>query len=146
MVVSVLSSLGVALGFVLLIVPGIVWMTRWAVAVPVVMYERASPREALRRSSQLVRGHGRDVWVVIVNAAVRAVVVGLVIGTAASWQGSLLAAWIGTTVAAAVTTPYVAHTLSVLYYRLTEPDRPLIPEPGRCWDSVWREDEARQSH
>jgi hypothetical protein len=30
-------------------------------------------------------------------------------------------------VAASVATPFVAHAYTVMYYRLTEPSRPVIP-------------------
>jgi hypothetical protein len=135
--VAVLSALGIVLGVVLLLVPGLVLMARWAVAVPVVMYEGATPRAALKRSSDLVRGHGRAVFTVLVNVGFRVGVVGFAVGAAAGTVGGFLAMWIGLTVGSAVTTPYAAHALSVLYYRLTEPNRPLIPEPGRRWESVW---------
>jgi hypothetical protein len=43
-------------------------------------------------------------------------------------------------------TPYAAHALNVVYYRLTEPDKPLIPEqPAPAWHSVWREQDATES-
>jgi hypothetical protein len=141
--VAILSAVGISLGFLCLIVPGIVFMTRWAVAVPVVMYEGASPRAALRRSQALVAGHGRAVLTVLLNAAFRVAIAGVLISVAAASVGGLLAYWLGATLGAALTTPYMAHTLSVLYYRLTEPERPLIPEPGKRWVSVWNaHDEA----
>jgi hypothetical protein len=144
--VSILSTVGITLGFVCLIVPGFIFMTRWAVAVPVVMYEGASPRAALRRSQALVAGHNRAVLTVVLNAAFRVAIAGVLISIAASSAGGLLGFWLGTTFGAALTTPYLAHTLSVLYYRLTEPERPLIPQAGKPWVSVWSvQDEAAEN-
>ncbi len=34
--------------------------------------------------------------------------------------------------------PFTAHALSVLYYRLVEPERPVIATDAR-WKSIWRE-------
>src|SRR4029453_3968616 len=65
--VSILMGLGVGLGLVLLIVPGILLAIRWAVAVPVVMLEGLGARAAMRRSQELVRGHRKDVFLVLVN-------------------------------------------------------------------------------
>jgi hypothetical protein len=45
-------------------------------------------------------------------------------------------------------TPYVAHVLSALYYRLTEPERPVIAPRHRSFGSAWDEhalEDARRS-
>jgi hypothetical protein len=36
-----------------------------------------------------------------------------------------------------LTAPFEAHVLSVVYYRLTDPERPVIHEDVRHWRSVW---------
>jgi len=56
--VSILYGVGVALGSMLFLVPGIVLATRWAVAVPVAMLEDGSASSALRRSRQILAGNG----------------------------------------------------------------------------------------
>src|SRR5712692_8196376 len=45
------------LGFMLLIVPGLILLTMWFVATPVCVVERLGPNASLRRSSQLTKGH-----------------------------------------------------------------------------------------
>jgi len=135
--VSVLTSFGIVAGFLLLVVPGLVLATRWALAVPVVMVEGASPRAAMRRSRQLVRGNGRRVFVALLNVGVRIGICSIPFALVA--HGSFLAVWIATALGAALTTPYAAHAMSVLYYRLTEPERTVLPEPNHSWDSVWDE-------
>src|SRR6266852_1361063 len=82
----------------LLIVAAFIFMTRWAVAVPMVMYEGASPRAALRRSQALVAGHGRAVLTVLLNAGFRVAIAGALSFAGAS-VGGLLAFWLGTTLA-----------------------------------------------
>lgn len=52
----VLWALGVGLGFLLLIVPGIILMTMWAVAVPSLVVERVGIIGAFRRSAELTKG------------------------------------------------------------------------------------------
>jgi Membrane domain of glycerophosphoryl diester phosphodiesterase len=148
--VSILMGIGVGIGLVLLIVPGVLLAIRWAVATPVVMLEGLGARAAMRRSQQLVSGHLKDVFRVLMNISVR---------TGVAWLGfSLLFAfvasgtshpgltiWFGGVLAGALVTPYAAHALNVVYYRLTEPDQPLLPEPEHAWHSVWRDDGARDS-
>ena len=53
---SILWALGVGIGFVLLIVPGIILLMMWSVAVPSLVVERQGVFAAFRRSSQLTKG------------------------------------------------------------------------------------------
>lgn len=55
--VMVLSTLGILLGFFLLIIPGLILMVMWYVAVPVCVVERAGPITSLGRSQALTKGH-----------------------------------------------------------------------------------------
>jgi hypothetical protein len=147
--VSVLMGLGVGLGLVLLIVPGILLAIRWAVAVPVVMLEGVGARAAMHRSQELVHGHRRDVFRVLANIWVRTglawIACTLLIGAvSAGTSHAALTIWFGGVLAGAFVTPYAAHALNVVYYRLTEPDQPLLPERTRGWDSIWHEHDAAE--
>jgi hypothetical protein len=53
---GILSALGLALGFLLFLVPGIILYVMWAVAAPALVEERLGPIEALGRSRYLSRG------------------------------------------------------------------------------------------
>jgi Membrane domain of glycerophosphoryl diester phosphodiesterase len=148
--VSVLMGIGVALGLLLLIVPGILLAIRWAVATPVVMLEGVGARAAMRRSQELVQGHRMDVFRVLMNIWVRTgiawILCTLVIGALASGASHAgLTIWFGGVLAGAFVTPYAAHALNVVYYRLKEPDQPLLPERDRGWNSAWREHDAAES-
>jgi uncharacterized membrane protein len=54
--VGLLTGLGVMLGMLLLVVPGIILMLMWAVAAPVVVAEKAGVIEAMSRSRTLTKG------------------------------------------------------------------------------------------
>src|SRR5262249_40700259 len=137
--VSLLAGLGIGLGIVLLVVPGLVLATRWALIVPVVMLEGASPRQALSRSRELLRGHGRAVFLVLLNVFLRVGFVGLLFALVTrAAGGSFLVAWLVGALGSALTTPYAAHAMTVVYYRIVAPARPLVAEPTR-WSSVWDE-------
>lgn len=53
---GIVFAVGVALGFVLLVVPGIILLLMWAVAVPTLVVERVGIFDALRRSAELTKG------------------------------------------------------------------------------------------
>jgi Membrane domain of glycerophosphoryl diester phosphodiesterase len=129
-VVGILTGLGIALGFVLLIVPGLFLLTRWILVTPAVVLERKSATDAMRRSWELVRGHGWPVFGVIVLTI-------LVSGIAQSIAIALFAflpeffqTWIGGLVANSLVAPFVALAWTVMYFRLRgEPDAVLAPPP-----------------
>jgi len=140
--VSVLTGLGVGLGLLFLVVPGVILFTRWSLSVPVVMLEGLSPRAAMRRSSELVRGRWWSVFCVLLNVGLRTLVGAIVLRFALFFvlgrSHGTLALWLGGTLASALATPYAAHAMSVVYYRLTATETPPAPEqPDVRWTSVW---------
>jgi hypothetical protein len=144
--VALLTGLGVGFGCLLLLVPGIILAVRWSLAVPVVMLEHAAPRAAMRRSRELVRGHAWSVFRVLLNVGIITGLLSLLIRIVAiaivGSEHRSLATWVGVTFGGALATPYMSHALSVLYYRLAQPKRPLIPEPSEHWHSIWDEPAA----
>src|SRR3954470_4534516 len=65
---SVLAGLAIALGLVLLIVPGLILLTLWCLLVPAIVLEGTPAMQAFGRSRDLVRGYGMSVFGVIVLA------------------------------------------------------------------------------
>ena len=63
--VGIVAGIGVAIGFVLIIIPGLILITIWSVAAPVVVLENPGGLRALGRSRELVRGNGWSVFGVI---------------------------------------------------------------------------------
>lgn len=125
--VTILAAIGITIGFIFLIVPGLILLARWSLIVPIVMLEGRSVGEAFSRSNRLVEGKTGRVLVIVVVAALIASLAALAITFAFTFLPKFWAAWIGGTIAGALAVPYQAFVLTVLYYRLTEPDRPIIP-------------------
>jgi hypothetical protein len=63
--VGIAAGIGIFIGFILFVVPGLVLATVWSVAAPIVVLERPGGLRALRRSRDLVRGNGWGVFRVI---------------------------------------------------------------------------------
>lgn len=116
---GILSGLGVGIGMILLVVPGLILITIWAVIAPVIVIERAGVIEAFGRSRELVRGNGWQVFGVVVCAFLIALVVGFVFSLigAAIVHGALGRILFGI-VSSTITAPITALTAAVLYYRL----------------------------
>jgi len=141
------TGLGVGLALLAFIVPGVLLAIRWALAPPIVMLEGLNARAAMRRSRELVRGHRGDVFRVLLNvwgrAAVAWFVLDRVIQKLSALSGHpIFSFWLGGALAGALVTPYAGHALSVVYYRLTDPGRPVIAEEPRAWQSIWHEHDA----
>jgi hypothetical protein len=116
---GLLSGLGVGIGFVLLVVPGLYLMTIWAVIAPAIVVEGKPVMEAFGRSRQLVRGHGRPVFAVIVVALLITVIGGLILSAiAVSVADGPLVRIVFSAIASTITAPVAALVAAVLYYRL----------------------------
>ncbi len=108
--VDVLLSVGVALGLVLLVVPGVLFFGWFALAGPVVELEGLGVRAAFARSRELVRGSLATVLIVLVPITVASEALAelllqlphLVIGDA------LLRDWVGEAVANILVSPFYA--------------------------------------
>lgn len=135
---SILYFFGVLVGLVLLIVPGLIAGARWCLMPPLIVLEHRDIGEARARSAGIVSGKtGRVLLIVLVLAAVE-------YGLPEILSDSDLVFY-GLT---ALATPYVAHVLSALYYRLTDPERPVIAPRhrfGSAWDEHALEDARRAS-
>jgi hypothetical protein len=140
---AVLYAIGFAIGLVLLVVPGLIAIARWSLVVPLVVIEKLGVREAFSRSNRLVKGKTPTVLLVLLISGLMTAVANVLIHVAFSGLPTFASIWLGGTIASAVTVPYTAHVLTVLYYKLTEPDRLVLPlEPPRDdrWRSVWDEE------
>jgi MFS family permease len=116
---SILAGIAVGIGFVLLIVPGLILLTMWAVLAPVIVIERRSVREAFGRSRELVKGYGWSVFGVIVVATLITLIATLILlAIAAAIAGGPILRIILGLLASSVTAPITALVAGVLYYRL----------------------------
>jgi len=115
--VGLVAAVGVVLGFVLLVIPGLILLTIWSVAAPVVVLERPGVLAALARSRALVRGNGMRVFGVIVLLYLLVGVLGFLIEAAAESAGSG-AGIVARVVVGVLSAPLSALAASVLYFEL----------------------------
>jgi len=129
---GILAGLGIAVGFVLLIVPGLILLTWWCLIVPVIVLEGKRVGEAFTRSRELVRGHGWTVFGVVVITAILTGIASGIIESIFSFLDDFLRYWIGGTIASV--TPFLAVALTLMFFRLVELERgaPALPmEPSQ---------------
>jgi hypothetical protein len=120
-VAGLLAGIGIVIGLFLLIVPGLLLMTWWALLAPVIVLERSGIGGAFGRSRELVRGNGWQVFAIIVLLViVQAVVSGILSAVALAVDDSVLSDAIGSYVGNVLVAPLAALAATVVYLRLRE--------------------------
>jgi len=128
---GILAGIGVAAGFFLLIVPGLILLTMWAVIAPVIVVEHRGVFDAFGRSRQLVKDYGWPVFGTVVVAFLIAFVAGILfILIAASIADGPILRIVFSALASTITAPIEALVASVLYFRLLAiKGQPAPPTP-----------------
>jgi hypothetical protein len=121
---GILAGLGIAIGLVLLIVPGLILLTWWCLIVPVIVFERKRVGESFSRSRELVRGHGWTVFGVVIISVLATAIASAGIQSIFSFLGPFLRYWIGGAIASAIVDPFLAVALTLMYFHLREPAAP----------------------
>jgi MFS family permease len=118
---SILYGFGVGIGFFLLIVPGCILLTIWAVIAPAIVIEKQGVMSSFGRSRELVRGFGWPVFgTVIVATLITAIVSVILTAIAEAIAGGPILRIVFGAIAATLTAPVGGLVAAVLYYRLLE--------------------------
>jgi hypothetical protein len=118
----VLAALGIAIGFLALILPGVYLAVRWYFVPQAVVIEGARGPAALRRSWQIVEGSWWRTLALVLLANIAVAIPALLLlapftAIAASTDQAVWAL-VGTILATSLTTPFVALFSTLLYYDL----------------------------
>lgn len=119
---GILAGLGIAVGLVLLIVPGLFLLTIWSMLVAVIVIEGRSAGEAFGRSREIVRGHGWEVFGLIIVTFVIVAVASGVISLLFAPLPDFFDIWLGSLVGHSITVPFAAAALTTAYFQLTAPE------------------------
>lgn len=113
------------LAFLALVIPGIYLSVAWTVATPVLLFEGLRGRKALARSRALVRGRwwptlGVLFLALLLTTVVQAVLAGLFTALLGGGSDTAVAVSdaIGSTISSALTTPFTAAVIAIVYFDL----------------------------
>jgi hypothetical protein len=115
--VGVVQGVAIVVGFILLIVPGLILLTVWSVAAPVIVLERPAGLGALRRSRELVSGSGWPVFGVILVLGVLVVLLSALLDSLGESAGTGVGIVVRVTVGV-LSAPISALAAAVLYFEL----------------------------
>jgi hypothetical protein len=130
--VSIIYGVGVALGLILFIVPGLIVLARWSLMAPLVVLEGVT-RGAAAKSNSLVRAKTQTVLLAIVLGLAIVGIPAYIVyyaPIAIYWQLSFSFVW------ATLTAPFSAYLFTVIYYRISDPERPVIDPSVWSWKSL----------
>jgi hypothetical protein len=120
-IASIVFGIAIGIGFILLIVPGLILLTIWAVIAPAIVIERRDVFGSAGRSRELVRGNGWPVFgAVVVAALITAIVSVILVSIAGAIAGGPILRIVFGALASTVTAPIGALVAGVLYYKLLE--------------------------
>jgi hypothetical protein len=128
-VASILASIGIGIGFVLIIVPGLILLTFWSLIVPEIVIGGGGALEAFGRSWRAVRGYawhvfGTYILVFLMLIVGEIVLSAILFALPYGWRS-----FISDLVVDTLVVPFIAAVLTLIYYRLTTAHGGQ-PEPG----------------
>jgi hypothetical protein len=120
MAASILAGVGIAIGFVLLIIPGLILLTFWSLIVPSIVIGGESVFGSFSKSWRTVRGYAWHVFGTYVLVFLILIVVDIVLGLILFPLHSLAARnAISSVVSGTLVAPFLALVVTLIYYRLT---------------------------
>ena len=124
---SILAGLGIAFGLLLLIVPGLILLTWWALIPPSIVLEDRGVFESFGRSRELVRGHGWNVFGVLIITYLLSAVISGVIRAIFTPLPDYVGTYIGDVIGGSIVAPFSALAITLMYFRLSGNETPATP-------------------
>jgi hypothetical protein len=123
---ALIAGIATAIGFVACLLPGIWLSVLWCVAFPALLFERIGPFKAMGRSGSLIKGRWWASFLLVLVGYLLVTIIGsiiqyglLAIAAVASGESvivSAIATVVGSTLSSAITYPYLAAVLTILYF------------------------------
>jgi hypothetical protein len=136
---AILAGIGIAIGLVLLIVPGLILLTFWSLIIPFIVLGGSGVFEAFGNSWRTVRGYAWRVFGTYVLVVLILIAFDIVLSLILSVLPRFLSSFVGNVVAGSLIAPFLALVATLIYYRLTaahagEPYVVTSPEGETVWE------------
>lgn len=136
---SILAGIGIAIGFILLIVPGLILLTYWCLIIPFIVIGGSEVFGAFGHSMRTVRGYAWRVFGTYVLVFLILIAFSIVLGFILILLPLWLRSFMNSVISGTLIAPFLALVATLIYYRLTaahagQPYTPTGP-PGAA---VWR--------
>jgi hypothetical protein len=118
-IASIVAGIAITIGFVLIIVPGLILITLWCMIVPVIVLEGSGAFAAFGRSQQLVRGRFWNVFGTLILVWLILLAVDIVLGLIFSALPHLVSGFLSSVIGGTLIAPFIAVVLTLMYFRLS---------------------------
>ena len=118
-VASILASIGIGIGLILIIVPGLILLTFWSLIIPEIVIGRAGAIESFGRSRRTVSGYAWNVFGVYIVVFLILIVLDILLGAILRGLPYGWRSFISSLVSGGFVAPFIASVVTLIYYRLT---------------------------
>jgi hypothetical protein len=118
-IASILAGIGIAIGFVLIIVPGLILLTFWSLIVPSIVVGGEGVFGSFSKSWRTVRGYAWHVFGTYVLVFLILIVFDIVVGLILIFLPVVARNAISSIVSGTLVAPFLALVVTLVYYRLT---------------------------
>jgi hypothetical protein len=126
---SILAAIGIAIGFALVIVPGLILLTYWSLIVPTIVIGESPAMASFGNSWRTVRGFAWHVFGTYVVVFLILIAVRILLSIIFAVLPLTARTFIGDIVSGTLIAPFIAIVVSLVYYRLTAAHASQAP-PG----------------
>ena len=115
---SILAGIGITIGLILLIVPGLVLLTFWSLIVPFIVLAGSGVFEAFGNSWRTVRGYAWRVFGTYVLVVLILIAFSIILGLILLVLPTFLRSFVNNVIAGTLIAPFLALVATLIYYRL----------------------------
>jgi len=136
---SILAGIGITIGFILLIVPGLILLTFWCLIVPFIVLAGSGVFESFGNSMRTVRGYAWRVFGTYVLVFLILIAFGIVLGLILAALPMFWRSLLNNLVSGTLVAPFLALVAALIYYRLIaahagQPYTATSPEGTTVWE------------
>ena len=135
-IASILAGIGIAIGFVLIIVPGLILLTFWSLIVPSIVIGGEGVFGSFRKSWRTVRGYAWHVFGTYVLVFLILIVFDIVVGLILIFLPVVARNAISSIISGTLVAPFLALVVTLVYYRLTAAHE-ARGGPGGAGEAQW---------
>jgi len=124
---SILAGIGIGIGLVLLVVPGLILMTYWSLIVPSIVACESGVMASFGKSWRAISGHFWQAFGTYVLVFLIWVAFDIALGLALVTVPAALRSFLSSVIAGTLLAPLYALVVTLVYYRLSEAHSGAVP-------------------
>jgi hypothetical protein len=128
---SLLAAIGIGIGLVVLIVPGLILLTYWSLIVPAIVVGGSGATASFGKSWRAISGHFWQAFVTYVLVFLIWIAVNVALGLALLAVPAAVRSFVSSVVAGTLLAPLYALVVTLVYYRLSDAHAGAMPAPPR---------------